>query len=72
MKAYCRYHGNELYAGANAARNVIEVQQPSAVAGRTGLSVQHCPNYNQRYAFSETMLTLVGVRVVLLIVDATR
>jgi len=27
---------SELHADVNAARNVIEVQQPSTVAGRTG------------------------------------
>ncbi|MHA1246055.1 MAG: zinc ribbon domain-containing protein [Candidatus Thorarchaeota archaeon] len=33
---YCPHCGSELHADVNAARNIIEVQQPSAVAGRTG------------------------------------
>ncbi|MHA1742119.1 MAG: zinc ribbon domain-containing protein [Candidatus Thorarchaeota archaeon] len=33
---YCPHCGSELHADVNAARNIIEVQQPSTVAGRTG------------------------------------
>ncbi|MHA1654159.1 MAG: hypothetical protein ACTSYX_01390 [Candidatus Thorarchaeota archaeon] len=32
----CPHCGSELHADVNTARNIIEVQQPSAVAGRTG------------------------------------
>ncbi|HDD67243.1 MAG TPA: transposase [Candidatus Thorarchaeota archaeon] len=33
---YCPHCGSELHADVNAARNIIEVQQPSTVAGWTG------------------------------------
>jgi len=31
---YCPHCGSELHADVNAARNIIEVQQPSTVADR--------------------------------------
>ncbi|MHA1742566.1 MAG: zinc ribbon domain-containing protein [Candidatus Thorarchaeota archaeon] len=32
----CPHCGSELHADVNAVRNIIEVQQSSTVAGRTG------------------------------------
>ena len=43
---------SELHTNMNAARNVIEVQQPSAVAGRQKHGVQDSPNYGQRQVIS--------------------